>query len=68
VSDSIPAVVLEATVNRRKSLLSKADGEGFEPPVPRGTPVFKTGASATRPHAFYPMFDAICRPSGTTLQ
>ena len=30
----------------------KADGEGFEPPVPCGTPVFKTGAfdhSATRP-------------------
>jgi hypothetical protein len=35
----------------QRSILS-ADGEGFEPPVPFGTPVFKTGAidhSATHP-------------------
>ena len=34
------------------SLSTMAEGEGFEPPVPCGTPVFKTGAfdhSATPP-------------------
>ena len=46
--------------DRRKSLLSKADGEGFEPPVPCGTPVFKTGAfdhSATRPVSYWGLLD-----------
>ena len=36
----------------RLGLELTADGEGFEPPVPFGTPVFKTGAidhSATHP-------------------
>ena len=39
---------------------SLADGEGFEPPVPCGTPVFKTGAfdhSATRPNALFDSTD-----------
>ena len=40
----------------------RADGEGFEPPVPCGTPVFKTGAfdhSATRPSLYFPAFEAL---------
>ena len=56
VSDSSWMAFLERTIHRRKSLPPKADGEGFEPPVPCGTPVFKTGAfdhSATRPSCFF---------------
>ncbi len=49
----------QKTLNRRKrfSVLKfrlKAEREGFEPSVPCGTPVFKTGAfghSATSPEA-----------------
>ena len=44
-----------------------AEEEGFEPPVPRGTPVFKTGAfdhSAT-PLRTFPLFNLI--PHGTPV-
>ena len=34
----------KAAANRKFTLIYQADGEGFEPPVPCGTPVFKTGA------------------------
>ena len=38
-----------------------AESEGFEPPVPLGTPVFKTGAFDHSANSLYPLLFGECK-------